>query len=99
MFPHPFRHEEFGVFWPAVMALCQPDFLLAKRFAVLGASVLLVRRTVRDMAIDNDQTGPSLFVLEGMEGALEHIQIVRIAHACHVPAVTHETCCHVIAVS
>ena len=55
MLAHAVRHEEFGVFGPTVTALGQADFLFAQRLAVGRAGVLLVRRAVADMAVDDDQ--------------------------------------------
>src|SRR5581483_11375055 len=55
MFAHAVGHQERRVFGPPVMALGRADFFFAERFAVRGAGALLARRTVTDMAVDNDQ--------------------------------------------
>ena len=55
MFAHAVRHEELRVFRPAIAALGQPDLFFAERLAVGGAGVVLVRRAVADVAVDDDQ--------------------------------------------
>ena len=47
--------EELGVLGPAVGALGLPHLLVAERLAVGGRGVLLVRRAVADVAVDDDQ--------------------------------------------
>ena len=47
--------EELGVLGPAVGALRLPHLLLAERLAVGRRRVLLVRRAVADVAVDDDQ--------------------------------------------
>ena len=57
---HAVGHQELRVLRPAVGALGQPDLLLAERLAVRGGGVLLVRRAVADVAVEDDQRGPAL---------------------------------------
>ena len=64
MFVNAIRDEEFGVFRPAVVVLGQAYFLLAQRLAMGGAGVLLVRRPVGDVAVDDDQRGPVVGALK-----------------------------------
>ena len=61
--------EELGVLGPAVGALGLAHLLLAERLAVGGGGVLLVRRAVADVAVDDDQRRPALLALELLEGA------------------------------
>ena len=89
--------EELGVLRPAVVALGQPDFLLAERLAVGGAGVLLVRRALADVAVDDDQRRPVARLLEDAEGPVEHVQVVGVADARDVPAVADEARGHVLA--
>ena len=56
---HAVGHEELRVLGPAVGALGQPDLLVAERLAVRGGGVLLVRRAVADVAVDDDQRRPA----------------------------------------
>src|SRR5262245_52819013 len=83
-------HEELGVFRPAIPALGQTNFFFAQRFAVRRAGVLLVRSPVGDVGIDDDQGWPIVRVFEGREGALQHLEIVRVAYPRHVPTVANE---------
>ena len=58
MLVYALGNVEAGILRPAVGALGQTDFLLAERLTMGGAGVLLVRRTVRDVAIHDDQRRP-----------------------------------------
>ena len=98
VFAHAVRHQELRLFRPAIPALGQADFFFAQWFAVRRTRVLLVRRTICDMGIDNDQRRPILRVFERREGTLEQLQIVGVAHSRHVPAIASEACCDVIAI-
>src|SRR4029453_15470790 len=79
------RHEELLVFGPSVAAFDQADFVVAERFAVRFCCVLLVRRTVADMTVENDEWAPALRVSEYLEGVLDAIDVVGISHSQHVP--------------
>ena len=90
-------HEERRVLRPAVSALGQADFLGAERFTVGGAGVLLVRRAVGDVAVDDDERRAIGRVLERAERALEHREVVGVADPRHVPPVADEPRRHVVA--
>ena len=47
------RHEELRVLGPPVAAFGKADLLFTERLAVGFGGVLLVRRTVADMAVEN----------------------------------------------
>ena len=94
---HAVGHEELGVLGPAVVALGQPDLFLAQRLAVRRAGVLLVRRAVGDVAVDDDQRGAIVVLLNVLNARVKHVQIVGIADAQHVPAVAEEARGHVFA--
>jgi hypothetical protein len=49
--------EELLILGPPIAPLAQADLFLAERFAVGGGGILLVRRAVADIAIQNDE-GP-----------------------------------------
>ncbi len=87
----PVGHEELGVLGPVVVALGQPDLLLAQGLAVGGAGVLLVRRAPADVAVDDDQGRPVALLEEDAEGAVEQVQVVGVSHPGDVPAVAQET--------
>ena len=62
-----------------------------------GARVLLVRRAVADVAVDNDQGRAIGRVRERRQRPRQHVQIVGVADARHVPAVGDEPRRHVVA--
>ena len=95
--PHAFGDQEFGVFGPAVSALGEAHFLFSQRLAVRSAGVLFVRRTVGDMAVDDDEGGPVAGALEHVQRAFQHLQIVGIADARDIPAIADEAGGHVLA--
>ena len=55
IFANPFRHQKFGVLRPSIKFLGQPHFFFAQRFAMSFLGVLLVRRAVSYVAIDDNQ--------------------------------------------
>src|SRR6202040_2180327 len=59
------RYVELLVFWPAVVALGEPDLVFTQRFAVGPAGVLFVGGAVSDVAVHDDQRGAVFGVLEG----------------------------------
>ena len=64
---HAVGHEELRVLGPAVGALGEPDLLVAERLAVGRGGVLLVRRAVADVAVEDDEGGPPLRLPEDVE--------------------------------
>ena len=52
---HPIRKKELRVLGPAVIFLYELYFVRAERFAVRGTCVLLVWRSVADMAVHNNE--------------------------------------------
>jgi hypothetical protein len=90
VFEHTFRDVEFGVLRPAVIPFGVTDLVIAKRFAVGGAGVLLVGSAVGDVAVHDDQSRPVAGFEKGIEGAGQHLLIVGIADAGDIPAVGDE---------
>jgi hypothetical protein len=58
------RDEELCILGPPIAALGEADLLLTERFAMGGGSILLVRRAVADMAIQNDKGRAALRLME-----------------------------------
>src|SRR6267142_2809418 len=74
-------HEELRVLGPSVATFGKTDLLFAKRLAVSNGSVLLVRRTVTNMAVENDEGRPTLCLSEGHIGTgSPHKQATADAH-------------------
>ena len=82
--------EELRVLRPAVDALGQADLLVAERLAVGLGRVLLVRRAVADVAVEDDERGAALGLPEDLQGVLDAIDVVGVAHPQDVPPVTQE---------
>ena len=98
VFAYPLGDEELRVLGPAITALRELDFLFAQRLAVRRARILLVGRTVGDVAIDDHERGSIGRLFERLEGPLQHLEIVGVAHPCDVPAVADEAGGDVVAV-
>src|SRR5208282_4151999 len=97
MLAHAIRHEEFGVFGPAVTALGEADLLLAEGFAMRGAGVVLVRGAVADMAVDDYQGRHILGAPEILDCQRQLFRIIRIAHLPYVPTVSKEARADIVA--
>ena len=78
------RHQELRILGPAVEFFGELDFLYAERLAVRFGAVLLVRRAIADMAVDDDQRRPALVRVSRRLRSLPFV--VGIADVQHVPA-------------
>src|SRR5262245_58168156 len=94
---HPVGHQELRVLRPAIRSLGETDLLRSQRLPVRRAGVLLVRRAVADVAVDDEERRPVVRALERRECALEHVEVVGIADADDVPAVREEAARDVVA--
>src|SRR5579864_3523028 len=90
MLAHSVRNQELGVFRPTVKFFDQSYFFLSKRLAVGGIRILLVGRSVTDVAVENDQGGTIRRFLERFKSSGDHLQIVGIAYARHIRLVANE---------
>ena len=68
MLAHAVRHQKLRLLRPAVIPFGEPNLLLAERMAVGGTRIVLVRRAVADVAIDDDQRRTVVRRLERREG-------------------------------
>src|SRR5579863_7308039 len=87
MLAYSLGHKELRVFRPAVELLHQPDFFFSQWFAMRRIRILLVRRSIPNVAIDNDERRPIRCLLEGLKCPPQHFQIVGVAHPGDVPSV------------
>ncbi len=87
---HPVRDQELRILGPPVALLGEADLVVAERLAVRGAGVLLVRRAIADVAVDDDQGRAIAGPAEDLDRMRNPLDIVGIADAHHVPAVAHE---------
>ena len=56
-----------------------------------GAAVVLVRRAITDMALDDDQCRRVMDGAERLEGLRESLRVIGVANVQHVPAISAET--------
>src|SRR3984893_19548043 len=59
---YPFGNVEFRSFRQTIIPLGQVDFLFTEWLALRGARVLLVGSAVSNVAVDNDQSRPIIWV-------------------------------------
>ena len=83
-------HEELGVLGPSIAALREADLFVAERFAMGRRSVLLMRRAIADVAVQNDESGTALGLAEDVQRVLDAIDVVGIADPQDVPSVGQE---------
>src|SRR6516164_6686461 len=62
-----------------------------------GTSIMFVRRSVRNVAVDNDQTWPVSYCLHTLESPFQHFKIISIADTRDVPSVGNKACGNIIA--
>ena len=60
-----------------------------------SAGILLIGRSISNVAIDNDQRWSVARALKRIERPFEHIEVVRVTHSCHIPFVGQEPRCDV----
>src|ERR1700746_2279072 len=91
VFAHTFGYEELGVFGPAVEALGQANLVCSERLAMRFAGGVLVRRSVPDVAIDDDERRPVFRIEECLVTARQHLHVIRITDPGDIPSVAHES--------
>ena len=96
MLAHAVRDEEFRVLGPAVIALGKLHLVFAERLAVGGAGVLLVRRAIADVAVEDDERRPVVGAGEGRERRLELLGVVGVIDVQDVPTVAAEASADVL---
>src|SRR6516225_7887658 len=64
---HGVGNEKLRVFGPTVGAFDQPDFFLAQGLAVRSRGVLLVRGSVADMAVQDNESRPPLGLVKDVQ--------------------------------
>src|ERR1700739_494063 len=87
VFADTFRYEKLGIFRPSVKAFRQANFLLPERLAMSFAGVLLVRRSVSDVAIDHDKSRPVMRVEKNLISPRQHFEVIRITDSGDIPSV------------
>src|SRR6266853_2093305 len=90
------RREELRIFGPSVGALGKLYLVVAQRFAVSFSGVLLMRRAVPDVTIQNDKGGAACLLFEYIQSVLDTLDVVGVANSQNIPAIGQEPCCHVL---
>src|SRR5581483_3107546 len=93
---HTRWHQELRVLWPPVGTLGKPNLLVAQRLAVGLGPVLLMRRTVADMTVQNYQGGAASVLPERLERMLDAAGIIRVADSQNAPAVGGKAKRHIL---
>ncbi len=84
------RHEELRVFGPSVAAFGEADLIVAERLAMGFGGVLLVWRTVADVAVQDDKGRTALRLPEDLQSVLDSIDVVGIADPQDIPAISQK---------
>src|SRR3984893_14314886 len=84
-------NEKLRVLGPSVGAFDKANLFLAQWLAVRRRSVLSMRRAVADVAVQNDENRTPLRVVKDVQSVLDAINVVGIAHAQNVPAITQKS--------
>lgn len=71
--------------------LGQANLVIAQWLAVSFRRVLPMRRTVADMAIQNDEGWSSLRLPENLKGAFDPIDVIGVTNAQNVPPLCQES--------
>src|SRR5208337_5022779 len=82
--------KELRILGPTVEALAEADLLVAQGLAMSLGSVLLVRRTIADVAIQDNKCGAALRLTECLQGVLDAVNVVGVANAQDIPPITQE---------
>src|SRR5712691_11155183 len=87
---HGVGNQELGVLGPSVVAFGEANLLLTQRLAVSRGGILFMRRAVADVAVQNDEGRAPLGVAKDVQGVLDAVDVIGVAHAQNVPPVTQE---------
>src|SRR5262249_10762368 len=87
---HRIGNEKLRALRPPVSAFDKANLVLAQRLAVRRGSVLLVRRAVADMAVQNDEGWAPLGLVKDVQGLRDPVDVVGLADAQNVPSITQE---------
>src|SRR6266704_1903892 len=91
VFAHFVGNEKLRILRPPVVSFRKFYLFFAQRFSVSCVRVLFIRSTPGDMAVDDHESRPFVFFPGHLKSAPEHIQIIRVAYARDVPAVSDKT--------
>ena len=87
MLIHALVHPEAAIGVEAQRFLRRAHLVLAERSTVRLGGVHRVRRGIGDVRADRDEGRTLRFRAGGLEGILQRLQVLRVGHLLHVPAV------------
>src|ERR1700733_5051861 len=87
MFLDSIRYQKLRTLPPSVATLGEANLFLSQRLTVSCRRVLLVRRTVTDMAVEDDEGWAIGCSLENLQSGLDSVDIIGVADAENVPTV------------
>src|SRR5262249_2361777 len=90
------RHKKFRVFGPPVIPFTEANLLLPERLPMSFGSVLFVRGTVADVAVQNNERRPLFGLAENIQSPLDAVDVVGITDAQDVPSIGQETAGHIL---
>src|SRR5262249_28109890 len=96
VFVDAIRNKKLRIFRPAIGALTQADFIVSKGLAMCRGSVLLVRRTVTYMAVQNDERRAVFRFSKSLESMINPLEVVGVAYTQNVPVVGQKSRLHIL---
>src|SRR5262249_41159357 len=84
------RNKKLFILGPPIAAFREPDLFVAEWLTVSCCSVLLMRRTIADVAVQNDERRTTLCLSEDGPRLLDPLTIVRVADPQDVPSISEE---------
>ncbi len=87
MLVHAVRNEKLRILGPAIKPLGEANLFFAERFAMGRGCIVLVRRAIPDMAVENDKRWAALGLLEDLQRVFDKVGVVGVAYAQDIPAV------------
>src|SRR5260370_31571681 len=95
MLAHSRRNHKRLIRREAEEFLGQPHFLRPQRLAMSAWRILLVRRSIADMAVHDYQSGAVVGGEKPAIRAVQHFDIVGIGDAYDFPSASRKSCSHV----
>src|SRR5690348_6073496 len=99
MLPDAIRNEKLGVFGPPIGAFGESDLFLPQRFAMGGGGINFMRRTIADVAIQDDQRRSALGLAEQRQRLLNALEVVGVTDPQHIPLIAEKTSRNVLSKS
>src|SRR6202035_716999 len=84
------RDEKLSILRPSIAALSQSDLIVAERLSMGFRRILFMRRTVADVAVQDEEGRAARRLAKHLQGLLDSINVVRVADPQNVPTVTQE---------